>query len=91
MVEISPPKAPIAPPIPTKRAVPFKSLFVILAHHTLSVQRSGLLLSSAQCSQSYYLFHILLIFSINTKTYLLLEDPPPPPEERVEPPPPPEE
>ena len=31
MVEISPPNAPIAPPIPTKRAVPFKSLPVNLA------------------------------------------------------------
>ena len=31
IVVISPPNAPIAPPIPTKRAVPFKSLFAILA------------------------------------------------------------
>ena len=31
IVDISPPNAPIAPPIPTKRAVPFKSLLTNFA------------------------------------------------------------
>ena len=85
------PKAPMAPPIPTKRAVPFKSLLaIVVASYTVCALT--LVETSTAKAIIVNFFFILFSFYDNTSLhYLLLLEPPPPPLERVEEPPPPDE
>ena len=60
IVEISPPRAPIAPPIPTNRAVPFKSFPVSLApSYIVCAIPQGAIISIPKAIK-IYIFFILI-------------------------------
>ena len=63
MVDISPPNAPMAPPIPTKRAVPFKSFSVIFVTSYIVCAPIPIETSNERATKVSFLFIINVLSS----------------------------